>query len=72
MQSPNFHIFHNVKIRLSFWNRIKVLFGQPICAQVKIQTNDEKTQVVGTKTTVWVEPFFVDTTRTWVSNKKQP
>ncbi len=53
-----YHIFHNVTIKFSIKERIKILFGKSVKVEVKIKTGDENVQVLSTKTDVSVDDIF--------------
>jgi len=53
-----YHIFHSTSTHFSFADRLRILFGQRVNMEVKIQTTDENVVVVSTKTDVWVNKIF--------------
>lgn len=52
------HIFTTVIVNLSVWDRLKVMFGYKVNIEVRIETNDELVEVIGTESTAWVNPIF--------------
>ncbi len=58
-----YHIFHSAITTFSFADRIRILFGQKVNIEVKIQTGDENIVVVDTKTDVWVDNIFKKRTK---------
>lgn len=51
-------IFNRTKIKLSFWDRIKVLFGKEIFSDVDIYVMNEEAEVVFTDSRVSVPKIF--------------
>ncbi len=63
-----YHIFHSATTNFSFGDRLRILFGQRVNIEVKIQTGDENVEAVSTKTDVWVNKIFQKTPKTGYSH----
>ena len=63
-----YHIFHSASTYFSFADRLRILFGQRVNIEVKIQTGDENVVVASTKTDVWVNKIFQKTPKTGYSH----